>query len=126
VEADEDTDVEVGGDAWTGPDAGGATKSRCKTRSTVAKKSASTATIVVSVVKATKKKKKKKRKASSPSAVVTPTILTPRSRVVESEEEEEDEATEESPIVEDRPAKRQRELMEKTSEDALRRGLEAQ
>jgi hypothetical protein len=124
VEADEDTDVEVGGDAWTGPDAGGATKSRCKTRSTVAKKSASTATIVVSVVKATKKKKK--RKASSPSAVVTPTIQTPRSRVVESEEEEEDEATEESPIVEDRPAKRQRELMEKTSEDALRRGLEAQ
>jgi hypothetical protein len=124
VEADEDTDVEVGGDAWTGPDAGGATKSRCKTRSTVAKKSASTATIVVSVVKATKKKKK--RKASSPSTVVTPTIQTPRSRVVESEEEEEDEATEESPIVEDRPAKRQRELMEKTSEDALRRGLEAQ
>jgi hypothetical protein len=31
VEADEDTDVEVGGDAGTGSDAGGATKSRRKT-----------------------------------------------------------------------------------------------
>jgi hypothetical protein len=66
--------------------------------------------------------------------------LTPRSREVESEEEEEEEekekyeAIEELPVTEDRPArrsespaaKRQRELTEKTSEDALRRGLEAQ
>jgi hypothetical protein len=37
VEADEDTDVEVGGDARMGPDAGGAAKSRRKTRSVVAK-----------------------------------------------------------------------------------------
>jgi hypothetical protein len=71
---------------------------------------------------------------------VTPTIPTPRSREVESEEEEEegekekDEAIEELPVTEDRPArrsespaaKRRRELVEKTSEDALRRGLEAQ
>jgi hypothetical protein len=34
---DEDTDIEVGGDTGTGPDAGGAAKSRCKTRSAVAK-----------------------------------------------------------------------------------------
>jgi hypothetical protein len=66
-------------------------------------------------------------------------IPTPRSRKVESEEEEEesekekDEAIEELPVLEERPArrsespaaKRQRELMQKTSEDALRRGLEA-
>jgi hypothetical protein len=71
--------------------------------------------------------------------VVTPSIPTPRSWEVESEEEEEsekekDEAIEELPVTEDRSArrsespaaKRQRELVEKTSEDALRRGLEAQ
>jgi hypothetical protein len=68
--------------------------------------------------------------------VVTPTILTPRSREIESEEEEEedDKAVEELPVEASRPArrleslaaKRQRELVEKTSEDALRRGLEAQ
>jgi hypothetical protein len=60
--------------------------------------------------------------------------------VVESEEEEEDgekekdEAIKELSVTEDRPvrrsespaAKRQRELVEKTSEDAVRRGLEAQ
>jgi hypothetical protein len=55
--------------------------------------------------------------------------------VVESEEEEEkDEAVEELPVPKDqatrRPesptAKRQRELVQKMSEDALRRGLEAQ
>jgi hypothetical protein len=37
MEADEDTDVEVGGDAGTGPDAGGAVKSRHKTRSAAVK-----------------------------------------------------------------------------------------
>jgi hypothetical protein len=61
--------------------------------------------------------------------VVTPSIPTPRSREVESEEEEEekDEAIEELPVPEDqvarRPespaAKRQQELVQKTSEDAL-------
>jgi hypothetical protein len=63
----------------------------------------------------------------------------PRSREVESEEEveeekEKDEAIEELPVTEDRPArrsespatKRHRELVQKTSEDALRHGLEAQ
>jgi hypothetical protein len=84
-----------------------------------------------------KKKKKRKRKVASPPAVVTPSILTPRSREVESGEEEEekekDEAVEELPVPKDqaprRPespaAKRRRELVQKTSEDALRRGLEA-
>jgi hypothetical protein len=52
----------------------------------------------------------------------------------EEEEKEKDEAIKELPVPEDhaarRPeslaAKRQRELVQKTSEDALRRGLEAQ
>jgi hypothetical protein len=57
VKADEDTDVEVGGDAGTGPNAGGAAKSRRKTRSAVAKQSASSAAVAVSVVKAAEKKK---------------------------------------------------------------------
>jgi hypothetical protein len=136
VEADEDTDAEAG----TNPDAGGAVKSRCRTRSTVGKKSSSAVAATISAVKATEqKKKKRKRKAASPPAVVTPSILTPRSREVKSEEEEEsekekDEAIEELPVPEDRPvsrsespaAKRQRELVQKMSEDALRRGLEAQ
>jgi hypothetical protein len=87
-----------------------------------------------------KKRRKRKRKAASPPAVVTPSIPTPRSRDVESKEEEEesvkekDEAIEELPVLEDRPmrrsespaAKRQRERVQKTSEDALRHGLEAQ
>jgi hypothetical protein len=64
--------------------------------------------------------------------VVTPSITTPRSREVESEEEEEeekekDEAIEELSVPEERPArrsespavKRQWELVQKTSEDAL-------
>jgi hypothetical protein len=134
VEANEDTDVEVGGDAGTGLDVGGATKSRRKTRSAVVKQSASTAAAAISAVKAAEKKKMMKRKATSPLVVVTPAIPTPRSREVESEEEEEDEATEELPIEGDWPArrsespaaKRQRELVEKTSEDALRRGLNVQ
>jgi hypothetical protein len=62
----------------------------------------------------------------------------PRSREIgsedEEEEEEKDEAVEELPVPEDqaakRPespaAKRQRELVQKTSEDALQCGLEAQ
>jgi hypothetical protein len=90
------------------------------------------------VVKAAEqKKKKRRRRAVFPPAVVTPSIPMPRSREVESEEEEEeekDEAIEELPVTEDRPArrsespaaKRQRDLVQKTSEDALRRGLEAQ
>jgi hypothetical protein len=78
-------------------------------------------------VKAAEKKKKRKRKATSPPTVVTPSIPTPRSWEVESEDEEEDEAIEELPVTEDRlsrrsespAAKRQRELVQKTSEDAL-------
>jgi hypothetical protein len=137
VEADEDTDVEAG----TDPDAGGVAKSRRRTRSTVGKKSASVVAATISAVKvAEQKKKKRKRKAASPLAVVTLSIPMPRSWEVESEEEEEvsekekDEAVEELPVPEDQPvrrsespaAKRQRELVQKTSEEALRRGLEAQ
>jgi ATP-dependent exoDNAse (exonuclease V) beta subunit len=140
VKADEDTGDEVGGcDAGAGPDADGAAKPRCRTRSAVGKQSASAIAAAVSAVKAAEKKKKRKRRVASPPAVVTLSILTPRSREVESEEEEEeeeekDEAIEEFPVAEDRPArrsespaaKRQRELVKKTSEDALRSGLEVQ
>jgi hypothetical protein len=147
VEADEDTGDEAGGGGvGIGPDAGGAAKPQRRTRSAVGKQSvsaAAAAAAAVSAVKATeKKKKKRKRRVTSPPVVVTPTIPTPRSREVESEEEEEesekekekDEAIEELPVAEDRPArrsespaaKRQRELVEKTSEDALLRGLETQ
>jgi hypothetical protein len=75
-------------------------------------------------------------------AVTTPTISTPHSREVGSEDEEEekekvkekDEAVEELPVPEDHEvespespaAKMQRELVQKTSEEALRRGLEVQ
>jgi hypothetical protein len=142
VEADDDTGDKAGdGDVGTDPDAGGAAKPRRRTRLAVGKQSASAVAAAVSAVKAAEKKKKMKRKATSPPVVVTPTIPTPRSSEVESEEEEEeeeekekDEAIEELPVIEDGPtmrsespaAKRQRELVEKTSEDALRRGLEAQ
>jgi hypothetical protein len=139
VEADEDTDAEAGANP-----AIGAAKSRCKTRSTVAKKSASAVATVISAVKAAEQKKKRKRREASPPAVATPTISTARSREVGSEDEEgekeqekekeKDEAVEELPVNEgqaaERPessaAKRQRELVQKTSEDVLRRGLEAQ
>jgi hypothetical protein len=131
VEADEDTDAEAGADPGAVVE-----KSRRMTRSAVMKKSGSTVAAAISAVKAAEQnKKKRKRKAASPPAVVTPSIPTPRSREVESKEEEDkDEAVEDLPVPEDqearRPesptAKRQRELVQKTSEDALRRGLEAQ
>jgi hypothetical protein len=134
VEADKDTDAEAGDDSETGPDAGGAAKPQRRTRSAVGKQLASAAAAVVSAVKAAEKKKKRKRKAISRPMVVTPSISMPCSREVGSEDEEEDEAIEELPVTEDRPlrrsespaAKRQWELVEKTSEDALRQGLEAQ
>jgi hypothetical protein len=104
----------------------------------VGKQPASAVGAAVSAVKATEKKKRKRR-AASPPTVVTLSIPTPRSREVESEEEEEesekkDEVIEELLVTEDQSArrsesptaKRQRELVQKTSEDALRRGLEAQ
>jgi hypothetical protein len=141
VEADEDTGDEAGGgDAGAAPDAGGAAKAWCRTtRSAVGKQSASDAP-AISTVKAAEQKKKRKRKVASPPVIITPSIPTPRSREVESEDEEEeeekekDEAVEELPVPEEqaarRPkspaAKRQRELVQKTSEDALRRGLEVQ
>jgi hypothetical protein len=133
VEADEDTDIEIGGDARAGPNAGGAAKSQRKTRSVVAKQSATTAAAAVSAVKAAEKKKKRKRKVSPPPVVETPVIPTPQTREVESNKEE-DEATDEPPVVEDRPtrrslcpaAKRQWELTQKMMVDALRQSLEAQ
>jgi hypothetical protein len=137
VEADEDTNVEAGADPVVG-----VAKSRRRTRSTVAKKSASAVATAISAVKAAEQKKKRKRRAASPPAVTTPMIPTPRSREVGSEDEEEekekenekDEAVEELPVLEDqaveRPespaAKRQRELVQKTSEEALQHGLEVQ
>jgi hypothetical protein len=127
VEANEDTDAEVGADP-----AAGIAKSQRRTRSTVAKKSASTVATAISAMKAKEqKKKKRKRRAASPPIIATPSIPTPRSQEVGSEEDEEekekDEAVEELPVSEDqaarRPeshaAKRQRELVQKTSEDAL-------
>jgi hypothetical protein len=84
VEADEDTDAEAGADPVIG-----AAKSRCKTRSTVAKKFASVVATAISVVKAAEqKKKKRKRREASPPAIATPTIPTPRSREVGLEDEE--------------------------------------
>jgi hypothetical protein len=121
VEANEDTDAE----AVTDLDAGGVMKSRRRTRSTVGKKSASAVPAAIFAVKAAEKKKRKRnRKAASPPAVVTPSIPMPRLREVESE----------GRVAEDRPArrsdslaaKRQQEPVQKTSKDALRRGLEAQ
>jgi hypothetical protein len=58
----------------------------------------------------------------------------PPSREVESDEEEGDEAIEEPPVAEERSvrrtlspvAKRQQELVQKMTDDALRQGLEAQ
>jgi hypothetical protein len=129
VEAEEDTDAEAGADL----DAR-IVKFRRRTRSTVVKKSASAVAAAISAVKAAEqKKKKRKRKAASPPAFVTPSIPTPRWREVESEEEveesekEKDDAIEELPVPEERPtrrsdspaAKRQWELVQKMSEDAL-------
>jgi hypothetical protein len=137
VEADEDTDAEAGADPVIG-----AAKSRRRTRSTVAKKSASAVATTISAVKAAEQKKTRKRRVASPLDVATPTIPTPRSREVgsEDEEEKEEKEKEKDDVVEElsvpegqavgRPesptAKRQRELVQKTSEEALRRGLEAQ
>jgi hypothetical protein len=134
VEADGDTDTEVRGDAGTGLEVGSAAKPRRKTRASVAKHSVSTAAVKVTAVKAIEKKKRK-RKTSPPLMVKTPMIATPLTKEVNSdEEEEEDEATEATLVLEERSvrrslspaAKRQRELAQKTTEDALRQGLEAQ
>jgi hypothetical protein len=124
---------EIGGDAETGPDRSSATKPRRKTRVVAVKQLAVTAAAKVTTVKAVKKKKRKK-KASPPPAVETPVIPTPQSREVESKEEEEEEAIEESLVVQDRSvrrslspaAMRQRELVEKTTDDDLRQILEVQ
>jgi hypothetical protein len=137
VEVDKDTDAEAGADPVIG-----VAKSRRRTRSTVAKKSASAVATSISAVKAAEKKKERKKRDASPPAIATPTIPTPLSREVGSEDEEEemehekekDEAIEGLPVPEDqateRPesptAKRRRELVQKTSEETLRRGLEVQ
>jgi hypothetical protein len=83
VEADEDIDAEAGVDPIVGTG-----KSRRRTWSTVAKKSASVVATVISAVKAAEQKKKRKRREASPPAVSTPTIPTPRSHEVGSEDEE--------------------------------------
>jgi hypothetical protein len=130
VEADEDTDPEVSGDAGTGPEASSAMKPRRKTWVVVAKLSASTAAAKVAVVK-TAEKKKRKRKTSPPLAVrapVIPTLLTKEINSDDDEEDDDDEATEDPLIVKEwsvrrslsPAAKRQRELAHMTTEDALR------
>jgi hypothetical protein len=137
VEADEDTDPKVDGDAGTGPEASSVVKPKHKTRAAAAKQSASTVAAKVAAVKTAKleaEKKKRKRKTSPPPAVETLVIPTLSTREVESDDEEEDEATDGPPIVEERTvrrslshtAKRQRELQQKTTEDDLCQGLEAQ
>jgi hypothetical protein len=139
AEADEDTNTKVDGDTRTGLEVSSAANPRRKTRAAAANQSATTVAAKVTAVKAAEKKKRK-RKASPPPTVEMPVVETPtipmsQSREVESEEEEEDdEATEEPPVIQDRSvrrslsplAKRQRELVEKTMEDALRQSLEAQ
>jgi hypothetical protein len=63
VEADEDTSDEAGdGDAGTGPDAGGAMKSRCRTRSAVGKQSASAVAAAVSALKAVEEEEEEEQK----------------------------------------------------------------
>jgi hypothetical protein len=83
VEADEDTDTEAGADP-----AIGAAKSRRRTGSTVAKKSASANATAIFALKAAEQKKKRKNREASPPAVAAPMIPTPRSREVGSEDEE--------------------------------------
>jgi hypothetical protein len=93
-----------------------------------------TAAVTVNAMKAAEKKRRGKRKVSPPPAVEMPAIPMPQSREVESKEEDDDEAIEEPPVVEDRSvkrslspaAKRQQELVQKTTEDALHQGLKAQ
>jgi hypothetical protein len=137
VEANEDTDPEVGDDATTRQEASNAVKLRHKTRVVAVKQLISTTAAKVEAAKTAKleaeKKKKRKRKTSPPPAVEMPVIPTPPSREVESDEEE-DEVTDDPPVVEDRTvrrslsptAKRQRELGQKATGDDLRQGLEAQ
>jgi hypothetical protein len=133
VEGDEDTNAEAGADPVVG-----AVKFRRRTTSTVAKKSASAVASAISAVKAAEPKKWKRR-AASPPAVATLTIPTPRSREVGSKDEEEkeqekDEAIEELSVPEDQAAERPEspaamrhgDLVQKTSEEALQYGLEAQ
>jgi hypothetical protein len=104
VEADEDTDPEVGGDTGIGPEASSVVKPRRKIRAAVVKQSVSTAVAKVIAVKVVEKKRK--RKTRPPLAVRTPVIPTPLTKEVNSddelEEDDDDEATDEPPIVEER------------------------
>jgi hypothetical protein len=130
VDVDEDTNLKVGYDAVTRPEASSAMKPRHKTRAAAAKQSVSTAAAKVEAAKTAKleaeKKRKRNRKTNLPSAVETSVIHTPPSREVEFVKEE-DEATDDPPVVEDRTvrrslspaAKRQRELGQKATEDDL-------
>jgi hypothetical protein len=138
VEADGDTDPEVGDDAGARLEASSIVKPRRKTRATAAKQSVSTAAAKVAAVKTAKleaeKKRKRKRKTSPPPAVETSVIPTPSTREVESDDEQEDEATDDPPVIEERTvrrslspaAKSRRELGQKDTEDDLCHGLEAQ
>jgi hypothetical protein len=65
VEADEDSDTEIGSDAGMGPEASGSAKPRHKTRAATTKQSISTAAAKVTAVKAAKKEKEEKDKSSA-------------------------------------------------------------
>jgi hypothetical protein len=134
IDADEDTDQEVGGDVASRSTASSATKPGHKTRAVTAKQSTIRVAAKVEAAKTAKleaDKKKRKRKASPRLAVCTPTIPT---LVTKEVDEDEDEATDDPPVVEDRTVrrspsptgKRQRELEQQVNEEDLRQMREAQ
>jgi hypothetical protein len=131
VEADEDTDQEVGGDVASHPTVSSATKPGRKTRAATAKQltmRAATKGEATKTAKLEDDKKKRKSKESPPLAVRTPTIPTSTTKEVE---EDEDEAP---PVIEDRTvtrlrspaARRQQELEQQVNEEYLRQMREAQ
>jgi hypothetical protein len=135
VEADENTDPEVGDDATNRQEVSSTAKPKCRTRAAAVKQSASTVAAKVEAAKTAKleaEKMKKRKRRTSPPAVETLVIPSPSTREVESDEE--DVATDDPPVIEDRTvrrslspaAKRQRELEQKTMEDDLCQGMEVQ
>jgi hypothetical protein len=107
VEANKDTDPEVGDDAGTRLEASSVVKPKGKTRAAAAKQSASTVAMKVVAAKLTKLEveNNRKRKMSPPPVVETLVIPTPTSREVESDEEE-DEATDDPQVFEEHTVRR--------------------
>jgi hypothetical protein len=127
VEADEDTNPEVGDDATNPPAASGATKPKLKTRVVIAKQS-TTRVVPRSRWQRLPNLRRTRRERGGQA-------LPRRSRhwssppLTKEVEDDEDEATNNLPVVEDRTErrslspvpKRQRELEQMTSKDDLRR-----